>query len=290
MSADHESDFEACPHGVDGDVCLICQGMRQQSKPCTSRLSDMTCQLPAGHLERHTHTLKATEWRWNSAGHSQCFALPPKPPRPESDLEPCANCGATSDEAELMDGSPRLCRDAVECYARLNGKLRDWVCAECGDEPAVNRREIVNGRKLCRSCAERTAVSESSFPTRADRSSLTEGYIEKHRGVVDALNSDAPSSRETGEGLKSELPAGPVSRHPGRCAKCENPIVNGGHEWCLDFLSRERDELRVRVAELEADLGALVGSLKWWNEDAYDREAPDWREYEQHLPKEASDA
>lgn len=40
---------------------------------------------------------------------------------------------------------------------------------------------------------------------------------------------------------------------PGRCPKCENPIVNGGHEWCLAWARTELALLRLVVEAAEAD-------------------------------------
>lgn len=41
---------------------------------------------------------------------------------------------------------------------------------------------------------------------------------------------------------------------PGRCIKCENPIINGGHEYCQAWARDEILKLRKQVADREDDI------------------------------------
>src|SRR5262249_42951797 len=92
-----------------------------------------------------------------------------------------------------------------------------------------------------------------------------------------------------GQGCICQPHPAPANPDCTACRESEFPVTAADtkRRCRCSALLKERDALRARVAELEAALGELVGSLKWWNEDTYDREAPDWRDYEEHLPKEA---
>ena len=57
-----------------------------------------------------------------------------------------------------------------------------------------------------------------------------------------------------------------LHKTPGRCAKCENPILNGGHEWCQDWLRNEVAALREfvnRVRDDRREADKILCHIQW---------------------------
>ncbi len=69
---------------------------------------------------------------------------------------------------------------------------------------------------------------------------------------------------------------------PGRCFKCENPIVNGGHEWCQAWARDEIKKLRKEVKDREDDIQYIEREARaelreaQWRADEVERESERW--------------